>query len=714
MSEDLSEKFSYPIPFCASLLQLSSHQMTRFHAWRRPHEISKGPPKIISMISPFSIQQTLISDCSFVAAISVSAAYERRHKRQLLTSKIFPQDSQGNPVYNPSGKYMIQLILNGIPRKVIIDDRLPVDSRGNLLCSFSNNSEFWVSLIEKAYMQVHGGYNFPGSTGEIDLHCLTGWIPETIDLEAEDFSSKSEKEWLRMYNGNSYGDCLMTISTGDLDANSAEILGLVPCHAYAVLDIREVNGIKLMQVKNPWSLKRWKGPYSQNDTKRWTPELQKALNFDVMTALLYDNGVFWIDFDSVKKFFGKVHLNWNPQLFAHRYSIHSHWALQQSAKDFGGKSLSDSFYIGDNPQYSLQVENSGNQSASIWILLQKHVTKRTEFVEEFITMNVIESSPGRFYYPQPKLLTGVYINSPMILSRFDAPTGKHHYTLLISQLEKKHDIYYTLQIFSTAAFTVSEIPMKNQFEKRHVGDWDSDSGSHSDILQNPQFILTCQKKTFFNLKLMTYRDYSVNLQVLSVKERNLIDFSAKSNTIANSGDYRRQFCVCQFWLEAGAMAVVIPTTFERGQSGKFVLLAEGNSEFNLSRLPPEGEGMHKKVISGQWDESSAGGNPSLNYLINPRYRIRCMEPTSLQLRLKSDELPTPPLNITIFKASDFKAILGTSGPYINKRSGVSTGVKSLEKGDYVAIASTHAPIFATFSITCYSSHLVEITQDDRR
>lgn len=81
-------------------------------------------------------------------------------------------------------------------------------------------------------------------------------------------------------------------------------------------------GVRLLQLKNPWSHVRWRGNYSELDTKHWTPELRQTLNFEPNSAAMFDNGVFWIDYDSILRFYDVFYLNWNPGLFSYTYCIH--------------------------------------------------------------------------------------------------------------------------------------------------------------------------------------------------------------------------------------------------------------------------------------------------------------------------------------------------------------------------------------------------------
>lgn len=59
----------------------------------------------------------------------------------------------------------------------------------------------------------------------------------------------------------------------------------------------------------------------------------------------------------------------------------------------------DAFNIGDNPQFSLEVQP--NTSGTIWILLTRHITDIADFRQnqEYITVLVYRNAGKRVYYP---------------------------------------------------------------------------------------------------------------------------------------------------------------------------------------------------------------------------------------------------------------------------------------------------------------------------
>jgi calpain-7 len=158
------------------------------------------------------------------------------------------------------------------------------------MCAYSNKSKLWVSIIEKAYLKAHGGYDFPGSNSSRDLFVLTGWLPEIIDLKTYDV----DRMWERIYNGYKTRDCLITCGTGPIEDEDA--IGLVSGHAYAILEIMQYKNTRLLLIKNPWGHFRYKGAFSAEDKRSWTPELKAAFSYDAVAH--DDHGIFWIDVET--------------------------------------------------------------------------------------------------------------------------------------------------------------------------------------------------------------------------------------------------------------------------------------------------------------------------------------------------------------------------------------------------------------------------------
>lgn len=106
------------------------------------------PFNLFDDIKPDDIKQGACGNCYFLACLSAVAEYPCRIRN------IFH-----NKELNPAGCYAIKLMIDGIPRTIVVDDRFPYDShKEEWAFSKSYQNEIWVQLLEKAWAKIFGSY----------------------------------------------------------------------------------------------------------------------------------------------------------------------------------------------------------------------------------------------------------------------------------------------------------------------------------------------------------------------------------------------------------------------------------------------------------------------------------------------------------------------------------------------------------------------------
>ncbi|THH21862.1 hypothetical protein EUX98_g8257 [Antrodiella citrinella] len=121
--------------------------------------------------------------------------------------------------------------------QIVIDDQLPCYPNGDLMCvSTGSKLQKVPSLIEKAYMALMGGYDFPGSDSCTDLHS----------------SFERERTWRRIVDGYNLGLCVLTLGTGETLSQAADMtsMSLKSAHCYAVVGIHDTESDQAMVVLN--------------------------------------------------------------------------------------------------------------------------------------------------------------------------------------------------------------------------------------------------------------------------------------------------------------------------------------------------------------------------------------------------------------------------------------------------------------------------------
>ncbi|KZT05397.1 cysteine proteinase, partial [Laetiporus sulphureus 93-53] len=683
--------------------ELSPEQQQHDAIWRK----AEGTMVYSSAqrLSPQDIVQHIITDCSVCASVAVCVGHHCRFNSKIVLSNLHPRDPGDESYDSRSGVYHFRFLFNGAFRRITIDDKLPTYPEGGLMCmSTGAEHQIWPSLVEKAYMKLMGGYDFPGSNSCIDLHALVGWIPEHVDLRLSGIKLLCTYD-LRI------GSCVLTVGTCDAPASSMLVseLTLLPAHCYAVIDVQEHDGVRQVTMLDSWT-------QTANVQGR---EAQAASNY-----VCDHSYTFSLGWDTVCSHFDGVYLSWDPGIFRNQIVFHGTWKAQSPSFE-EGVNRSSYFQL----QLRTGMDTAAQDGCEIWIQLTRHVSDTTR-TSEYISLLVNGQDDGRQSPADidPTMLKGEYTNSihTLVRTRVSATDTVLH--LIAAYDGHFSDVGFTINVYSDTDVSWVENPPKALYMKEIDGAFTSKTSggnySYPTFMDNPQFHLRIHPNVEQSRKLGRNANVKVPVSVtVHGSRRTPINASlvwsrgeritelSQNDLVATSGPYCYGYARAYGDVPAGDYTLII-STFEPQQLGEFKIQVESAYPVEITSIPQEGAGMFSRVLRDAWTAGTAGGGPSSSkFANNPAYELRIDAPAYLKVRLQLADATSPTsINVSVFQRKASRGILvGTSGPYSDAIAGAVTPRIALQPGTYHIIPSTYHPdIQRAFKLIVYSTIAVNI------
>ncbi|XP_077083806.1 calpain-5 isoform X2 [Siphateles boraxobius] len=285
--------------------------------WKRPRELCKDPRLFVDGISTRDLHQGSLGNCWMVAATSCLAA------ESSLWKKVIPDHAEQE--WHPkrpdlyAGIFHFRFWRLGQWTDVVVDDRLPVSEEGTLLfCRSATPREFWSALLEKAYAKLNGCYEAleGGNTAEA-LVDFTGGVSEPLSLNQEELITHADQRKMlfqTLAHAHSH-KALITCSIRPAEGEQVESVlccGLIKGHAYGVTAVRKLrmsetlhdmcNAARLYMVRmrNPWGTADWTGAWSLG-SPQWQQLSRRER--EKMGLIVRDVGEFWMEFEDFCRYF---------------------------------------------------------------------------------------------------------------------------------------------------------------------------------------------------------------------------------------------------------------------------------------------------------------------------------------------------------------------------------------------------------------------------
>ncbi|CAH1270967.1 CAPN9 [Branchiostoma lanceolatum] len=282
--------------------------------WKRPQALTNNPRLLVHGVSTDDVCQGTLGDCWFLSACASIA------RESELMSKVIPKDQYLWKGGRYAGVAHFRFWRFGAWQDVYVDDNLPTVHGRLTYARCSDNNEFWLPLIEKAYAKLNGSYAALISGQATDaLTDLTGGICEKFKTGPQE-EQILYKTLLKAQKRGSFMTC-STKSTFDEGSS-----GLVSGHAYTITGVAKIRNFgkthKLLRIRNPWGRQEWTGAWSDG-----SPEWQRMTG-DVLQRLGYENkddGEFWMEYGDFFQFYREVTIASLGEHEADKTGVESSW-----------------------------------------------------------------------------------------------------------------------------------------------------------------------------------------------------------------------------------------------------------------------------------------------------------------------------------------------------------------------------------------------------
>ncbi|KAJ1452609.1 hypothetical protein M885DRAFT_526155 [Pelagophyceae sp. CCMP2097] len=266
----------------------------------------------------------LLTAIRLIASTSSKAGQERHLADEIVRNLLVHAISEdGEPINDSAvGAFAFQLYIAGQWQAIIVDDALPMVGNGSLdgyasackefglnfdlessagvACAYSSGfNDIWISLLEKAVAKYYGSYDAleQGSVHR-GLEMLTGARSERISLTVEGRSA-DENLWSSLLRFKR-DECIVGANAVRRNrCGSLRDSGLLFGETYGVMDVRTVNGHRLVLLRTPGAfsnggaLGKLRGKWAEG----WSPRMKFELGGP--RGFGNDPKAFWVSFQEL-------------------------------------------------------------------------------------------------------------------------------------------------------------------------------------------------------------------------------------------------------------------------------------------------------------------------------------------------------------------------------------------------------------------------------